>query len=397
MMPYEKGDAFDHDSQVQLHEMRKQGIFCDCFIQVPEENAKFPVHRVIMASCSHYFRSLFTSNVLEYGKNEIQICGVSASTMDFLIQYAYLRHVPITSENVEDLFAAADRFHIFGLLKECSDFLLDELSPENCIGILKFTRFYNCDFVSRKAWKFTLENFKEISESSQEFVQIEKEDLLEIITDDELCVRDESEIFLAIKRWVEFKSADRQIYYPSLLKSLRMSFMDPAFFADHIESNCELLNDTSCKTIIDRASELIDLVQKSGAILVDLSDTMMRPRVPTDVIFTVGGWSNEGVVNSVESYDKSVDQWFELSPHMNSARAYHGTVCLGDKIFIIGGFDRSRYLNSVGCFSTEKKIWEESAPMYMARCYVSAAVLDGTGFFTNNSIISYICNILQFK
>lgn len=370
-------NVFDMDPQTQLHEMRLQGIFCDAYIKIPADNTRLPVHRNVMASCSHYFRSLFTSGLKESEQNEIAIHGVSANTMNQIIQYAYIRKAIITPDNVEDLLAASDRFHIFGLLKECTDYLFEQIYPENCIGIYKFARFYNCEHLSCQAWKYIIRNFKEIVEKSQEYLQLHVNDLKEILDDDELSVRNESEVFLSIQRWIDYDSRGRKEQYSKLLKAMRLCFVNPDFFQTKIQRNKTLMALRECKKLVNRVTNLMRIFYRSPFIIDD-DNTLLRPRVPPEIIFTIGGWSTSGVVDSIETYDKNVNRWYVTKYSMPCLRAYHGTVFMDERIYIIGGFDGTQYLNSMYCFFPDEKNWEEKAPMYIMRCYVSAVEMNGT-------------------
>lgn len=369
-------DIADSDFVKELNELRRNNVFCDAVISIPEESGVcIPIHRVVLASCSQYFRSLFKYGTDESNK-EIKISGVSSDTMRQIVEYGYIRKVNINKSNIENLFAAADRFHIFGLLKECTQYLLDEMCVENCIGILKFAKFYNCEILKTKAMKFVLSNLANILESSQEFVIMEPSELLEILLDDELLVKDESEVYEAIKRWVDFSYIARRNQYESLFQAVRLPFCKRNFITGVIEKNKTIRKSKVCKAAIEKAKQVLDLCDSTQTTIVSLNDSLLRPRVPSGVIFTVGGWSSEGVVNSTETYDKNVDNWFTIVPPMASKRSYHGTVTLNNLVFVIGGFDSLRYLNSVMCFDPERKAWFERGPMHLARCYVTACVVD---------------------
>ena len=45
-----------------------------------------------------------------------------------------------------------------------------------------------------------------------------------------------------------------------------------------------------------------------------LSVAMLRPRVPADVLFVLGGWSRDGVCSIMETYDDRVHRWFKVIP-----------------------------------------------------------------------------------
>ena len=71
--------------------------------------------------------------------------------------------------------------------------------------------------------------------------------------------------------------------------------------------------------------------------LFDLSDLRVRPRIPHELLFVVGGWSNGSPINTIEIYDPRADVWqfFHYSDHIS--RAYHGSVLIKNFIYLIGG------------------------------------------------------------
>ena len=84
-----------------------------------------------MVNC--YSRTLFTTP-LNQNKLETFIIGVSSTTMELIIKFAYLRDVSAINEsNVVEMQMISDFFGIQGLMKYCIDFIIKNLSPHNCI------------------------------------------------------------------------------------------------------------------------------------------------------------------------------------------------------------------------------------------------------------------------
>lgn len=84
------------------------------------------------------------------------------------------------------------------------------------------------------------------------------------------------------------------------------------------------------------------------------------PRLPHDVIFAIGGWSCGQARSYVEVYDTRADRWICL-PNEDSqgARAYHGCVVVGHKIYCIGGYNGTEYFNLCTVFDAVTKAWME--------------------------------------
>lgn len=64
------------------------------------------------------------------------------------------------------------------------------------------------------------------------------------------------------------------------------------------------------------------------------------PRLPHEVIFAIGGWSEGAPQTVIESYDTRADRWVRVKHEDPAgARSYHGTAVIGTKLFCVGGFN----------------------------------------------------------
>lgn len=90
------------------------------------------------------------------------------------------------------------------------------------------------------------------------------------------------------------------------------------------------------------------------------------PRIPHEIIFAIGGWSEGRSQSCMEAYDTRADRWVRI-PIEDPAgpRAYHGTAVIGTKIYCIGGFDGSEYFNTCRVFDVVKKVWKEVRGFYL--------------------------------
>ena len=371
----------DGEFRHHLAVMRENGTFCDAFICIPGVKKKLPVHRAVLASCSEFFRALFTNGLRETKENDVKLHGVSVSVMETIIQYAYTKQISLTSSNVEELFEAADRFSILAMLDECITFLSHQLSPENCIGLLRFAKHFNCKQLTDRCRMYVLSNFKQVIQRSQEFVHLQDKELVDIVSDDRLDVAKEDEVLFAIIKWIDFTPKERKRHFQALLEATRLPFLSEDSFIKYLLNRKEVKH-IRCWPQIKRFSNIVKNKQSPMDIVSQLStrdaENFANPRIPGTVIFVVGGWGRDGVTDSVETYDRNTDQWFDMKDcQLITPRAYHGTVTIEDKIYVLGGFNGANYLNSVICFNVSTKKWEERSPMYMPRCYVSAAEIDG--------------------
>ena len=353
-----------------LNTLRQTGTFCDATICIPGETKTLPVHRAVMSTCSEFFRSLFTNNLKETQENSATIHGVSFNLMESIIEYAYTKEVTITSENAEDLFITADRFNVLGLLNDCIDFLAGQLSPDNCIGFLRFARFYNNKQLKDLCWVYIMSRFTDIVETSNEYAHLTTEELLEILSNDKLGVQTEDRVFDAVMKWTEYSPRERKEDCNTLLGAVRFPYISEDCFMKRIINRRDLKRGPCWKRISMSYNVVKKIRPSSDNTVKSLNKDLPRwikPRIPSHILFVLGGW-DKNVTDSVEAYDKNTDQWFEIKAcELPEPRAYHGTVTIQDKVYVVGGYNSLTYLNSMVCFDASKKKWEEKQSMCMSR------------------------------
>ncbi|CAG5125052.1 unnamed protein product [Candidula unifasciata] len=360
-----------------LAELREKGELCDAIIRVGD--VAFPIHRNILSACSSFFRALFTSQVGEAptSQYEITLTQVSSDVMSVVIDYAYTRHAKVNANNVEQLLPAADQFHVLGLVKACCDFLASQLCAENCIGIRKFAQSYFCTGLEQQALNYILVNFYSVYTTSNEFLQLDIEEVTDILQSDNLNVRTEELVFDALCRWIDYSPERRRRHIARLLRTIRLGLLTTSFFVEKVKSHDYVKDSEQCRPIIIETLRFLYELDMDDRREVDMSNPIARPRIPYEVMFVMGGWSGGAPTNMVETYDTRADRWIVCPVADAGPRAYHGMITIGHIIYVIGGFDGVEYFNSCRTFEPVSKIWSEAPPMNCKRCYVSVALLDG--------------------
>nr|WEX30170.1 Kelch-like protein 10a-B [Carassius auratus] len=357
-------------------EVRLQGEHTDVIIKVQETN--FKVHKIILCGCSPYFRTLFSTQWTNVEEQFYDIPGMSSNTMSLIIQYAYARPVLITEENVSELLAAADQFLISDLIEACCQFLEANLCPENCIGARMLTEcFPSCSVLHQKTRLYVLQHFEQVLQVSEEFIELPLEHLEEMIAQDELNVKQEEMVFEAIVRWIGHAPGNRRKHIAVLLSKVRMGLMSPDYFMTDVRNNALVLDSEACSDIVINAMKVIFDLHMEEPASSELINQLTRPRLPYEILLAIGGWSVSNPTNEIEAYDTKADCWVNMTQEDELPRAYHGSVVLDGFVYCLGGFDSENYFSSVRKFNPITQTWQEVAPMYERRCYVSVAVLDG--------------------
>lgn len=357
--------------------LRKSRQLCDVILLV--DGKEFAAHRNILASCSSFFRALFTNGMSDTTKSPVKIPEVNSTLFEVLLDYAYTHEANITTKNVETILPLADRFGVSGLLNICCNFLEENICYDNSIDILRFARCYFCFDLEKYAFRYILKHFGNIVLSalcdcdSNAFVTLTIDELIEMIKDDGLNVKREEDAFEAILKWVRHNENERKKHMYSLLLNIRLGMTRPYYLKYHIKYNRYVRTNEECRKLISQAlNYFYNLEYENGP-----SKVVSRPREPDKILFAIGGWFNGGVIRALECYDSRANNWMMVDAEYFDAQAYAGVAVIDQKVYLIGGVDGHDPTNTVRCFDLLTKTWTEVAPMHTKRCYASAAVVKG--------------------
>nr|CAD7400503.1 unnamed protein product [Timema poppensis] len=321
-------------------------------------------------------RALFTTTLHTSDKTDVLVPGVSSEMMSLILEYAYLRNLPVNQGNVYKLLVTADYLCVIGVLELCCAFLRSSLNAENCIGIMKFAREHFCTQLETDATMYVMRHFVTVAQKSNELLELPLGEMCKVIGANELNVKSEDTVWESVLRWINHDPDNRKMHIVDLMKNIRLGLLETQYFLENVKDHPYVTNNEECRpVIIETLRFLYDLemiTQKDGEVQ---TPEIARPRVPHEILFAIGGWSGGSPTNFIETYDTRADRWVkveEVDP--TGPRAYHGTAVVANSIYVIGGFDGMDYFNSCRCFNAVAKKWREVAPMNARRCYVSVAV-----------------------
>lgn len=89
-----------------------------------------------------------------------------------LVNFAYTSYLEVSSKKVGELYRTAYSLQMTPVVKACAQFLAQNLSVSNCIGIRRQANFNNDVFLVGKVDSFISENFPQIVDESVELTQL---------------------------------------------------------------------------------------------------------------------------------------------------------------------------------------------------------------------------------
>lgn len=217
----------------------------------------------------------------------------------------------------------------------CSEFLKSQLDPSNCLGIRAFADTHSCRELLKIADKYLQNNFIDVVESD-EFLLLPVNQLLEIISNDELNVRCEEQVYQAVMNWIKYDLDERKQYLAQLMSNVRLPLLDTKFLVTKVGCDPLVRQDQTCRDLIDEAKDYHLLPQERSLV----HATRIRPRKPVitgEVLFAVGGWCSGDAIASVEMFDpqSSSNEW-KIVASMSKRRCGVGVGVLNDQIYAIG-------------------------------------------------------------
>lgn len=184
---------------------------------------RIPAHRLVLCAATDFFHSLLTTPMLEQNQNEIEILNFSGAILQQVVHCCYSGVIQINDDNIEELLAASS-FFLFPFMQErCIEYLSQPgvVNVSNCLGVWVMATRFSYPELKRVATVIILENFLEVV-LCDEFLRLNKLELLEILSSSEIAVESEEDVLNALVKWTEFDLAARSNMFADLVRVVRI-------------------------------------------------------------------------------------------------------------------------------------------------------------------------------
>ncbi|XP_030074286.1 kelch-like ECH-associated protein 1 isoform X2 [Microcaecilia unicolor] len=373
----------DHTSKAfkRLDELRKDHQLCDVLLQVNHDGQReeFHVHRVVLASCSPYFKAMFTSNFQECCAREISIQGVSPK---------------VTKE--EEFFN----------LTHCQ--LLDLISQDS-LNVLCESEIYKAclewirwDLDNRAQYFHVLLNAVQLYALPPKFLKMQLQEC-PILNQANSCrdhlskivqemahrkplprtkLRGNQLIYMA-GGYLQHSRSSMDAYNPKMDKWIKLADMPlprsglgactvlGLFYAVGGRNNSP--NENTDSNSLDCFNPMTN--QWSSKAPMNVPRNRVGVGVIDDIIYAVGGSSGSAHLQSVEKYDPEKDEWTFVAA-MSVPRIGAGVTACNNLLYAVGGFDGESRWDMVECYHPDKDDWRLIAPMNTIRSGAGVVALD---------------------
>ncbi|XP_023208693.1 kelch-like ECH-associated protein 1 [Xiphophorus maculatus] len=356
-------------SFLAIDEFRRQEMLCDLVLHVTykDRTMDFKVHKVVLASCSAFFRAMFTRGFKECSASEVTLRDVCPEVVGRLIDFAYTSRITVGEKCVLHLLLAAMRYQMEDVAKACCDFLTKHLEPANVIGISRFAEEIGCTELHKTCRKYINSHFSEVTKVD-EFFSLSHCQLLELISQDSLKVLCESEVYKACTDWVRWDMEGRAQYLHALLNAVHIYALPPKFLKNQLLSCPILSKANSCKDFLSKIFQEMTLMKVTPA-----------PNRGTQLIYVAGGYRQHSLT-TMQAYDPRRNVWMNLA-EMGTPCSGLGACTLFGLIYAVGGRNLSLQTNSdssaLCCYNPMTNQWSQRASLNIPRNRVGVAVVDG--------------------
>ena len=278
-------DPFKHREELleRLDILRNNDIFCDVTIAV--KGKEFKAHRAVLAAASPFFLTLLTSDMKEGNEKliEVELEEATESVMEDALEYLYTGNVTVVEGRAHNLIATANFLLLPSLKTMAANVLKDTLTTENCIFNYYFAEKYDCVELKDKCRKVINTNFSVVMET-EDFLKLDQKQVIEWVSNDDVIVNEEENIFKGIVRWVSHNKSEREGDFPELLHQVRLPFLSHDFLLDELVKDELITKDpVFCSNFVINAMKVV----------LSSSDSPQQPRkcqeTHIDGIFICGG------------------------------------------------------------------------------------------------------------
>ncbi|XP_030614309.1 kelch-like protein 9 isoform X1 [Archocentrus centrarchus] len=365
---------------------RGDETLCDVVLIPGDSKEKFPVHRVIMASCSDYFKAMFTGGMREQEMREIKLHGVTKLGLKNIIDFIYTSKVSLDMGNLQDTLEAANFLQVMPVLGFCNQLLSSEITIDNCVEVERIATDLLLEDVQLNIGEFVSQNLSELVQCGR-YLELCETSMANALASNSLKGFSELELYHIAREWLDHEPAKRRSSVYALMRHIRFPLMSPNELIqisqdDEEEGDSLMRSETACVNLLLEASNYQMMPYMQPALQTE------RTQIRSDAthILVLGGVMRQQLVVSRELrlYDEKSGHWRALKP-MEVPRYQHGVALLGGFLFIVGG--QSTYdtkgktaIDSAYRYDPRFDKWLQIASLNEKRTFFHLSALNGKLF-----------------
>ena len=366
-----------------MAELRNSGQLCD--VVLASQGKTFNAHKIVLASSSSFFRSLFTVDMSEKDKHTIDMENIDPATMSRVLDYVYTGSISEPkAQDARELYLAADYLILPGLKHKAVEIMVEALSAENCLRTLVWSHKFSNRALFTHTFRFILDNFNSVSRSA-DFAKLPARELELLLASSNLRVADEEVVYEALKRWCEARPDERWAQFAELFKLIKLEHLSSYYIENTIQEDVLALQDDETRFEILEAITEYTVSENSEAATIN---PLAPPRRHVAIVTCV-------LTPDVYAYIPTTKEWLEMAS-VPTPRIFSSSAMFNGLLYNVGGSavcgDSS---NVVECFDPSANSWLPKASLPVPTRAAAVAVLDGFLYVVGGRSNSARFNIVQ--
>ena len=239
-----------------LVQLREKELLCD--VDLVAEDETFPVHRVVLAAASPYFKAMFTGGFREKELDVITLKETSATGLTHVLNALYDSKVTISDDTVGKILSVAHLFHIDAVVGACEKYSCSNNTTYNCITFSMIAEKYELDKAIEACNEFILDNFEGVMKTG-EFNKVSEGIFCKYISDSRLRLPNgEIEVFRAVVKWLETNETPKDMM--AVMKHVRFPQIPANLLIDEVFNFSSIVENTNCRQLVLEALRFHSIV-----------------------------------------------------------------------------------------------------------------------------------------
>ena len=223
-----------HSSEILLSkcaQFRDDGQFIDVRLKVREDI--FPAHRIVLAANSDYFHAMFTDGMKESNQEVIELKneGISPDALKTVMDSIYTGDLHVNEENVFEVLAAADHLQVTSVVQQCCDFMTKEfiqlrLDLHNYCLLSTVADRHGLTDLQEAAEEKIASMYVDVCESEEFLSNVSADQLLSLLSRDDLSAPSETFIFKSVMHWIKHKKEERMAVAAKVIGAVRLGLVE---------------------------------------------------------------------------------------------------------------------------------------------------------------------------
>ncbi|CAM9217281.1 unnamed protein product [Ectocarpus sp. 12 AP-2014] len=235
-----------------IRELYEKEQLCDITLSV--EGEEFRAHKAVLACSKSFLGTLMMSNMRESTQDVIELEDISSRQFKILLDYMYNKPISVPSSQMMDLLSLANRYQVEGLKDQMCDALSTHLTHDNACSVFALADSHQCHTLKTEAFSKIVQHFA-LATRSDGWTALNKDQLSEVLSSDQVLDCDESVVFDAASRWLLLDSSpSRRRFAPEVLGMVRLPLMDAGLLSDVIKDH-EATKGPECQKLVAEAFE----------------------------------------------------------------------------------------------------------------------------------------------